>query len=201
MTISGSGIAALLAFAAVFIPANLAVQLLKRRVPGLRGRQQLAAAGYLTRYSVALEYYGLRGREIRARVDELRADLAEAAQRGDAAAALARLGPPRSLAASMAGEQLRPSWLRGILWVSVVFAVGIAAHILALEAFLGGFEPLASPGASGAWSIPGLALEATMGEHGRASSIGFSMSGLLLALPVAFLVGSRAWRLRTGRNA
>ncbi len=68
---------------------------LKNRVNGLGLRGNLTAMAYLTQYDAALEYHGLRRREVRARVNELRANLAESAADGGAVAAVHRLGPPR----------------------------------------------------------------------------------------------------------
>ncbi|MGA8209804.1 MAG: hypothetical protein WB441_02575 [Nocardioidaceae bacterium] len=51
---------------------------------------------HLTKYAAELEYHGLRRRELRARVDELRANLAESAADGGVTAALVRLGHPRA---------------------------------------------------------------------------------------------------------
>ena len=194
MTITSGNLAPFLLFMSFFAIFFLAFSLYRFRVPGAPGRAQVRAMSYLVRYSAALEFYGLYKREIRTRVDEIRADLVEAADRGAIDDTLRGLGSPRSLAASVAGDRLRPSVLRGVIWVGAAFLLGVAVHMLALEAFLGGFEPLAAPGDQGSWSIPGMAVEATMGDDGRAQALGFTMSGLLVLLPIVFVIGARAWR-------
>lgn len=196
MTISSSSFPFLIAFVVVFAVVASAVQLRRRSVTGLTGRQSLRAAIHLQRYAIALEYYGLRPAEIRAHVDELRADLADAGPEG-ADGLLERLGPPRTMAAGVAGHLLRPSWLRGCLWLAVALFGTLGAAVLATEAFLGGFEPLAAAGQMGSWGGAVLSVDATMGGDGHASTIGFGGAALLVVPAAAFVVGSRAWRLRS----
>lgn len=195
MTVTSSSLPFLFAASVVFVVVFGSVVLWKRRVPGLTGTLALQAAIYLQRYALALEYYGLRAREIRAQVDEVRADLV-ASDPAEADALLERLGPPRTLAAGVAGHLLRPSWLRGTIWLGVASAAMLGIAVLVTEAFLGGFEPLANPGDYVSWTGPGLEVDATMGSDGRVSSVGFGGVALLVVPLIAFACGARAWRIR-----
>jgi len=100
---------------------------------------------YLTRYATALEYYGLRPKEIRVEVDAVRADLA-GADPDDVDAMLGGFGPPRTLAAAMTSELLRPSFLRGTIWFGDALVLSMTLTIIGTDAFLGGFEAVAEPG-------------------------------------------------------
>jgi hypothetical protein len=190
-------------FLAAALAGGLAGQTLKNRVPGLRGRDQVRAIIYLTRYSAALEYYGISRRELRARVDELRGDLGDAAGARGVATAIAGFGSPRALAAGVAGDRLSPSWLRGTLWVGLALLGGMVTLLVAFSAFLGGFESVAAPGDTASWSGPlWIAFEATAGDDGRASRFAMSLTIVPVALlVVVFLLGARVWRVRTGRGA
>ncbi|MCP4968609.1 MAG: hypothetical protein GY926_25685 [bacterium] len=196
MTITSSSITALLTFSVVFAVVFISVTLWRRRVPSLLLGSSLRAAVYLTRYAVALEYYGLRRAEIKSHVEALRGDLG-AVDPTDIGATLQRLGPPRTLAAEMTIETLRPSFLRGAVWFGVAVLIALATSIFTTEAFLGGFEAVAQPGEKASWSGIGLDVEATMGSNGHASTIGFGGYGPLVLPVFAFIVGARLWRLRS----
>lgn len=193
MTITSSSIVALFPLGVVIAVVFAGVTLWRRRVHGLALGPSLRSAIYLTRYAVALEYYGLRRREITSHVDALRGDLG-AVDADEVDATIGRLGPPRTLAAEVTIDELRPSLLRGTIWFGAAVLLTFAGSILATEAFLGGFEAVAQQGDRASWSGMGFGAEATMGPDGRASSIGFGSSILLPIL--AFAVGARLWRLR-----
>lgn len=186
----------------LFIGAAAAFGLhVKNWVPGLGFLDGLRAVVYVTRYDTALEYHGLRRRELRARVDELRANLAESAANGGIARAIERLGPPRVLAAEVAGVRMAPSWLRGLFWLAGAAAVGLFALGMSASAFLGGVESVAPPGDSATWSTVFLTLTTTTGADGVSNSFGAEVPfGTVALLLVPFLVGARAWRLWTGRR-
>lgn len=194
MTVSTAGFASLLSSSLVFAVCFAAIRLWRHRVPGLKGRDSVRAATYLARYSASLEYYGLRRREIMAHTNALRSDLAAAAEAGNPTS-LDGLGPPRALAAEVAGHLLRPSWLRGTIWAGLAVVASLLLSLLLAEAFLGGFEPAAAPAEAGEWSGLGFTIEATMGDDGRASSIGFGGMWPIVAPVLAFVIGARAWRL------
>ena len=196
MTITSSSIGALLAFGVVSAVVFSGVTLWRRRVPGLAMGPSMRAALYLTRYAVALEYYGLRRTEITSHVEALRGDLG-AVDALAVDATLHRLGPPRTLAAEVTSGTLRPSLLRGGIWFGIAVMFAFAMSILATEAFLGGFEAVADPGDQASWSSVGFDVEATMGSNGHASSIGFGGYGLVLLPILAFILGARLWRLRS----
>ncbi len=171
---------------------------LKNRVPGLGYRDSLRAAVYLTQYDAALEYHGLRRRELRARVAELRADLAESAADGGAAAAIHRLGPPRVLAAEVAGTRMVPSWSRGTLWVGAAVVVGAFAIAVSTSAFLAAVESAVAPGATATWSTFFLTMTATATKSGAPTfTVELPIVTLALLL-VPFALGARVWRLWTG---
>lgn len=194
MTITSTTLGWLAAFAAVFSLASGGVSLWRRRVPGQSGLASARAAIYLSRYAMALEYYGLRRKEIRSNIEALRADLV-AVEPGGVEATLRGLGPPRTLAAEVTSGLLRPSFLRGtIAFALAVIASGVLA-VMCTEAFLGGFEAFAEPGEQATWSALGFSAGATMGPDGGASTIEFGGISLALAPLVAFVVGSRLWRL------
>lgn len=71
--------------------------------------------------------------------------------------------------------------------------------VLLTESFLGGFEPHAPVGSHDSWSMPGMMVEATMGPDGRATMIGFGGWFFVVVPLVAFVIGSRVWRLRDRR--
>lgn len=194
------GLASLGVVLCTFAGALLGLHL-KNTVSGLGFRDSVLAVVYLTQYDAALEYHGLRRRELRARVDELRANLAESAADGGLEAALARLGPPRALAAEVAGVRMAPSWLRGVLWVAGAVALGLLTLGMSVSAFLGAMESLAAPGDTATWSGLLGTFEGTLGADGKAGSFSvelpFASFGLLL---LVFLIGARVWRLWIGRR-
>ena len=174
---------------------------LKNRVPGLGFRDSLRAMVYLTQYDAALEYHGLRRRELRARVNELRANLAESAVDGGVTAAIERLGPPRVLAAEVAGARMVPSWLRGTLWLAATLAVGLFALFMSTSAFLAAVESAAAPGATATWSTFFLTMTATSAQSGP-PTFTFQLPFVTLALLlVPFGLGARVWRLWTSKHA
>lgn len=174
---------------------------IRNRVPGLGFRDGLRAVVYLTQYDAALEYHGLRRRELRARVDEIRANLAEAAAVDGVAAALARLGTPRALASEVAGVRMAPSWMRGVLWMGAGLAVGLVAIAMSLSAFLGAVDSLAAPGDTATWSSFFVTMTATREAGDEAARFAIELPLVTIALLlVPFLVGARAWRLWTGNR-
>ena len=174
---------------------------LRNWVPGLGFRDSVRAVSYLTRYDAALEYHGLRRRELRARVNELRADLAESAADGGVSAAIHRLGPPRVLAAEVAGVRMVPSWARGTLWLGAAVAVGVLSLVMSTSAFLSAVESAAAPGATATWSTFFLTMTATSVKGGPPTlTVDLPVATLLLLL-VPFGLGARIWRLRAGERA
>lgn len=175
---------------------------LKNRMPGLGVRGSLRAMVYLTRYEAALEYHGLRRRERRARVEELRADLAESAADGGVAAALCRLGPPRALAAGVAGRRMVPSWARGTLWLGATVVIGVLVLVSCTSAFLSAVESGVAPGATANWSTFLLTMTATSITSGPPTfTVDVPLVTLALLSLLPFGVGARVWRLWTGRGA
>ena len=166
----------------------------QRRLPGHPFGNSVRAAIYLTRYATALEYYGLRRKEIRVEVDAIRADLA-GADPDDLDAMLGGFGPPRTLAAAMTSELLRPSFLRGMVWFGGSLVLSMTMMVIGADAFLGGFEAVAQPGDQASWSFAGFMADATMGSNGRSSTVSFGGLALLVVPLIAFVVGSRLWRL------
>jgi hypothetical protein len=173
----------------------------KNRVPGLGFHNSVRAVVYLTQYDAALEYHGLRRRELRARVNELRANLAEAAADGGVSAALARLGPPRVLAAEVAGVRMAPSWMRGVIWLAGALAIGLFSLAVSMSAFVGAFESLAVPGDTATWSSLFATMTATASPDGGVDSFQVELPvETFVLLLMLFLVGARVWRLWTGRR-
>ena len=72
MNITFSSFWTLLAIGALCVAVAAGVTLWRRRIPGLAPRPSMRAALYLCRYAAALEYYGLRRREITSHVEALR---------------------------------------------------------------------------------------------------------------------------------
>ncbi len=184
----------------VTLAGGLIGLLAKNRVPGLGFRDGVRAVVYLTRYDAALEYQGLGRRELRARVDELRANLVESAADAGGARAIQRLGPPRVLAAEVAGARMVPSWLRGTIWLAAAVAIGVFAVVLSTSAFLSALESAASTGATASWSTSFLTMSATSGQGGPSTfTVGTSLLTPLVLL-VPFGLGARVWRLWTGKR-
>ncbi len=198
MTVTSSTLSSLLVFFVGFGLVTFALRLWKRRIPGVRGRTAVTAATYFLRYAAALEYYGLRAAEIEAHVDALRADLASLDD-DELRHALSGLGAPRTLAAAVAGDVRRPTPLRGVVWLGLAALLVMGLAVLLTESFLGGFEPHAPVGAHDSWSMPGMMVEATMGPGGRATMIGFGGWFFVVVPLVAFVIGSRVWRVRDRR--
>jgi hypothetical protein len=172
---------------------------LKNRVPGFGFTDNLRAMAYLTRYDAALEYHGLGSRERRGRVNELRADLAESAAVHGLAPAFERLGPPRVLAAAVAGDRMVPSWIRGALWTAVAGLLALGVLLISSSAFLAGAES-APQGAPRPGPTPLLTMTASTDQD---SSDVFTLDLSVFAvafLLVPFAIGARAWRLVTGRR-
>lgn len=187
-------------FVIVFAGGLLGLHL-KNRVPGLGFRDGLRAVVYLTQYDAALEYHGLRRRELRTRVNELRANLAESAADGGVAAAIGRLGPPRVLAAEVAGARMVPSWSRGALWLAGAMAVGVFALVMSTSAFLAAVESAAAPGDTATWSTFFMTMTATSTHSGPPTfTLELPLVTLALLL-VPFGLGARVWRLWTGKPA
>ena len=194
MNITAAGLLiAVVAFVAATV-LYAAFVLWQRRLPGHPFGNSVRAAIYLTRYATALEYYGLRRKEIRVEVDAIRADLA-GADPDDLDAMLGGFGPPRTLAAAMTSELLRPSFLRGTIWFGGALVLSMTVTIIGADAFLGGFEAVAEPGDQASWSFAGFMADATMGSNGRSSTVSFGGLPLLVLPLMAFVVGSRLWRL------
>jgi hypothetical protein len=171
----------------------------RRRIPGAPLGVTIRVGVYLSRYALALEYYGLRQREIRAHIDTLRGDLGSV---DDLVGALRRFGPPRTLAAAVTDGMLRPSLLRG----SIGFAVGIVASmtmgIAITEVFLAGVEAVGEPGDAASWSALGLFdVDVSLGTDGQVSTIGFGGLALLVIPILGALIGGRVWRWRLGRSS
>ena len=133
MTITSSSLGALLAFGVIFVVVFGGVTLWRRRIPGLALGPSMHAALYLTRYAVALEYYGLRRTEITSHVEALRGDLG-AVDATDIDATFRRLGPPRTLAADVTSGTLRPSFLRGAIWFGIAVLLALAISIVVTDA-------------------------------------------------------------------
>lgn len=177
----------------MFVGALLALYL-KNRVPGLGLLAGLRAVVCVTQCDAALEYHGLRRCELRARVDELRANLAESAADSGVAAAMHRLGPPRVLAAEVAGSRMVPSWSRGAIWAGVAGAIGLLGLGMSLSAFLTAVEAAVEAGTTATWSALFVTMTATSVENGPPDftlDLPFATLALLL---VPFAVGSRVWR-------
>lgn len=189
-----------LGFLAIAMAGALLALHLRNRVPGLGVLDGLRAAVYMTQYDAALEYHGLHTRERRARVNELRADLAESAADGGAVAAMRRLGPPRVLAFEVAGARLVPSWSRGTLWLAAALAVCALVLGTSTSAFLAGADTLGS-GGQATWSTLFATMTASTTQSGSSTfALELRLVSFVLLL-VPFLVGARAWRLWTGRRA
>ena len=195
MTITTTLLGYLLVSYFVLAAVGVGVSLWRRGVPGIPIGRSLAVAVYLSRVSVALEYYGLRRRERKLVVDDLRSDLGTV-EADDIKATIQRLGPPRTLAAELCDGVLRPSLLRGALWFGVATLVGISVAMLVTTSFVAGFEAAAEPGESARWFGLGFDIEATMGTEGRVSGVSFGSLWQVPTSAVAFLVGARLWRIR-----
>ena len=135
-------------------------------------------------------------RERRAHIDELRANLAESASSGDVASAIERLGPPRTLAAAVAGSDLRPSWMRGGIWVAATIMIGLFALVMSSSAF----STALPTDASVTWSTLLWTMKGTSAE-GASSSFELDVPfTTVLLLLILFVLGARAWRLGTVRH-
>lgn len=192
-TLTGEHLPFLLLGFAVGMIAGVVVVVRRLRVEG--GGPRLV--GYLWRYAAALEYHGMRRPEIEDHVDGLRADLGEAIADGATVHDIEeRFGPPRRLAVHVTEGLQRPSWMRGGFAALAALVVAMVMHAIVAEAFIAGFEATASPGDAAEWSGLGFFAEATMGDDGRASSIGMGGWAMLVAPVLGFVLGSRIWRLR-----
>lgn len=169
--------------------------------PTRSARDRLALSWYLARFGWAMQDYP--GREYRAIRAELRASaLATAAETG-MPAALADLGHPYALADAYLAPLGRrhPRWATGAAVAAVV--LGMLTYLIVAYSFgvLDGMLALGGGRAEilvlgGTWTF--VATDAELAAGGPL----LSGPGLLLALTlggVAFALGSRIWRLRTGR--
>jgi hypothetical protein len=199
MTITSSTFFPLLMIAFVAFAASCIMTFQRRKIPGAPLPTSLATTIYLTRYATALEYYGMKRREITSHVNTVRGDLA-ALPTSEIRQALARFGAPRTLAAEVALGTLRPSVLRGSLWFGIATFASVVVTLLTTDAFLSGFESVAQPGQNAEWSTIGFFTSATMGTEGNALTVEFGGVALFLAPLLAFVIGARLWRLAR-RNA
>jgi hypothetical protein len=194
VTITPSGLAFAVAAATVFAVVSGGIGVWRRRIPGAPLGTTVRVGIYLSRFAAALEYYGLRRREIRTHVDTLRGDLGAVE---DLDEAIQRLGPPRTLAAAVTDGMLRPSVLRGILGSALGFMMAMTAGVVITTAFIAGVETVGAPGDAATWSLLGLLdVDVTLGPDGKASTIGFGGVALLVVPILCFLLGARVWRWR-----
>lgn len=191
------------------IVAVLAYTLWVRRVPGLSGRPGVRALTYLLRYASALEWYGMRKREMNARVDELRAELGSVAPT-TVGGLLDGLGPPRRLAAEMCHGVYRVRLSRAITMAALVFIATMFVTIVLWSAFLNGVEAAiqstdgvgASPLAAASDGLeqqvslvwPGLRFDAVVDASGDIGSMAFTSIWLFILPAVGFLLGGAWWR-------
>ena len=114
-----------------------------------------------------------------------------------------RLGSLRALArgyldAEFGADGPRPTWLKGVFWVLLGEILLLGFTFVAMAGFVEGVRA-ADPHASGTYSWhllpPLISIEDVTFEEGRARAFGFTFNVLVvLALPIAFALGARAWR-------
>ncbi|MFP5487926.1 MAG: hypothetical protein ACLGHQ_06425 [Acidimicrobiia bacterium] len=197
MDLASGRVIPLVVTACVVGTGGLLGQLLKHRIDGLRPREQLRAATYLTRFSTALEYAGIHRRELRRHVEALRSQLGESARKADLDAVVEQLGPPRSHAARVSAGSLAPSWLRGLVWLLLLAAVVVLAN----ASFVAGVETAAGAGRTTTWSGPlSTTIEVTVDQAGEVSNVDLTAPAAIPVAAIVFLTGSRPWRLATRRT-
>jgi hypothetical protein len=173
------------------------------RAPGGSLIDQVRSARYVAEYEGALEWLGVRGRERRAHVAELRANLADAALDGGMRGAIERLGAPKDLARDVASSRTHPTWAFGF---ALMFTTWLALQLLLLaaaQAFSAGVVAVGDPGqtASGT-GILGTSFETTLGADGLQQSLSATSTWPFAAIPIAVLiVSSRFWRVGSRRHA
>jgi hypothetical protein len=166
-------------------------------------RDRIRAESVVQGLSWRLGWAYVPARQQRDIVRELRAGLEEAAGSGDLDEAIERLGSTRELAREYADVlQPRVRWLAGVMWAAIAFAAVVWIGIIAALAFAAGLDAAAvAQGSYDLWPSLAFGDEAFLVEERDAQGdvTGASMSLLtpvhLVAMVVAFVVGSRPWRL------
>lgn len=147
---------------------------------------------------------GLPGRRRRAIRRELRTNLRASAAQAGVVAAIRDLGSLRRLSIDYLNAEYRggpwPSMLRGIVWVVTVELVLLAVAFAQLAAYADGLVAGDAGPGTYAWSgspLLGTAGEVTIDPTGQVSGLSFSLMllPLLLIMAIAFIIGSRLWRL------
>ena len=173
------------------------------RVAGLRN--QIRAAWYVLAYDDALQWLGVAGKRRKALLDELRSNIADAAQDAPMRVVLERLGHPRELARDIAASRRGPSWALGAtVGVSLWLAFDLASFV-GLDVLTTGIEHLAPANTSVAVTtplLPGVSYDLTTDGAGKVDTIRVASNLASFILPAgAFILFSRPWRLFTRRAA
>ena len=182
---------------AVFVGLVLAalavavVHVSRLSMPGQSWRSRLRAYAYLQRFGGALDLLGSGDRERRARVRELRGNLADSAGASGMTAALRALGSPRALAASLMEGRVRPTWTRGFIAFAIGLPVTVFVHVILLDVWVSAAE---AAGASSADGTSAMVPWATF-SYERGGAFAINSVWLLLLPAIAFLFWSRPWRL------
>jgi hypothetical protein len=197
-------IVVLLLTAVVLIGAALAAVILVYRAPVGGVRAQARTAWYVMRYDTALELVGVRKADRKARTDELRRSIADAAVDGGVGAALARLGDPKELAREENARRRAPAWGLGgaaALWVWLSYQFGVLVGVDVLANAVG---KLAISDASLTVStlfLPGITYDVTTDHTGAVDAIGTEYHLVTFLIPVlVFLAVSRSWRALSARR-
>jgi len=197
VTVSFGVILAVFAGLVLAALAVAVVRVSRLSMPGQSLGSRLRAYAYLERFGAALDFLGSGDRERRARVRELKANLADSAGASGMSAALRSLGSPRALAASLMEGRVRPTWARGLVAFALALPVTVFAHVVLLDVWVSAAE---AAGAGSAVGSSAMVPWATF-SYKRGGDFGISSVWLLLLPVIAFLVWSRPWRVLAGSGS
>jgi hypothetical protein len=155
--------------------------------------------GTVIDYDFWLDIEGVPGRVRRERRRELHANLVDATQDVGYRVARQRLGSLRALAADARLDTAGPRWTVGGWWPLGAFVALLGLTLLAASAWVDGARATGDSGRlEGSPTLLPWVHAWVEGEQ----SMGFEMSLLPMILPlvIAFVLGSRAWRVFGARS-
>lgn len=185
----------------VVLVVGFAWALWRFRAPVRGIRAQWLSARYVFRYDNALEWRGVGGSERRSLTDDLRRNIADAAETEGIEGALSRLGHPRDLAGAIAARTQGPRWAVGGAWALGLWFVFQVATFVGLDALTTGLEQVAPPGSVAVvtpQALPGVTYTVQTGAGGSPTSMVLKTNALTWLVPtLGFVLASRPWRLVT----
>ena len=163
------------------------------RSNGLGAGDRLRISSALIRYELWLELRGVNRRRRRDLVEELRANLHDAAAQIGSGPAVAALGPVRLMSSEAAGPARgRPHWAAGIITAAMLFLVVTVLELVATAAWVSAADTAGVDRLQGALPLfPGSRANWERLDGGL--SVALEPGWLVVAAVVGFVVAARPW--------